>query len=290
MRLNNTLLFIIPATIWGSTWFVIKFQLGTVDPSLSVGYRFVLAGLIIMAYCKVRHISLSFPLVTHLWIGLQGSLLFCLNYWLVYIAEQELNSALMAVLFGFVMFMNILFSRLFMGVKTSGIVYVGAVLGLIGTYLIFYQQLAGMQFSELPIKSTIIGFLSVVFASLGNVTSAANQKRSIPVIPSTGIGMVYGGLIMFMVALLSGAPLTFDISPTYIGSLIYLTIFGSIVAFSTYLTLIGKIGPGRAAYVLVMIPVIAIVISTFYEDYRFTGVTLLGIGLIVVGNIAIIKR
>ncbi len=290
MKLSNTSLFIIPATIWGSTWFVIKFQLGAVDPLWSVGYRFMLAGLLLFIYCKISGINLSFPLIGHLRIALQGALLFGFNYWLVYIAEQELNSALMAVLFGFIMFLNILFSRLFMGTRATANVYLGGLLGLTGTYLIFYQQLQGLELEELPVYSTIIGFISVVIASLGNVTSAANQKSGIAVIPSNAFGMMYGALIMFGVAIFTGIKPAFDVSPSYIGSLIYLSLFGSVAAFGTYLTLIGRIGPGKAAYVLVLIPVIALILSTIFEGYAFSWYALLGVVLILSGNITIINR
>ncbi len=243
-----------------------------------------------MAYCKLRGINLRFSLNTHFRIALQGSLLFGFNYWLVYIAEQELNSALMAVMFGFVMFLNILFSRLFMGTRSTSNVYIGGVLGILGTYFIFYQQLMGLSLEELPIRSTIIGFISVVIASLGNVTSASNQKLNIPVVSSNAWGMIYGSLIMMSVAGINGVAPTFDFSPYYIGSLIYLSLFGSIAAFGTYLTLIGRIGPGKAAYVLVLIPVIALIISTLFEGYAFSWYALLGVALILSGNVTIINR
>lgn len=163
-------------------------------------------------------------------------------------------------------------------------------MGAVGTFLIFYQELKDLSFDELPVNSTLLGILSVVFASLGNVTSAANQSHDIPVIPSNAFGMIYGSLMMFLVALLSGIEPAFDFSAPYISSLIYLSLFGSIAAFGGYLTLIGRIGPDRAAYVLIVIPIIAILLSTMFENYTFSWYALSGIILILTGNLTIIRK
>ncbi len=223
-------------------------------------------------------------------MALQGSLLFGFNYWLVYVAELELTSALIAVLFSGIMSLNIVFSWIFLKRKTTPKVFLGGILGVSGTILIFYQELQGMSVEDLPIESTLIGILSVISASLGNVTSAANQKLDIPVIPSNGYGMLYGSIIMMIVAGVQGIAPTLDYSSSYMISLIYLSVFGSIVAFGAYLTLIGNIGPDRAAYVLIVIPVIALILSTIFEGYNFSWYALIGIVLILSGNLTIIKK
>lgn len=289
-KASNILLFIVPALIWGSTWYVIKFQLGTVDPLWSVCYRFMLGGFLLLLYAAVRRINLKFSLLEHGRMALQGVLLFGVNYWLVYEAEEELTSALVAIAFSTVIFFNIFFGSLFLGRKTAGKVYWGAGLGLLGTFLLFYQDLTGLQYEVIPVFSVIVCVLSVIIASLGNITSAANQSHGIPVIQANGFGMIYGALGMALVATILGITPTFDLSMRYLTSLLYLSFFGSITAFGAYLTLIGRIGPDRAAYVLVSIPVTALAISMVLEDYQLNLIALAGVILILTGNLIVLKK
>lgn len=290
MRLNSTALFAIPALIWGSTFFVIKFQLGTVDPTWSVSYRFILAGIILLAFAKIRKQNLSFSSKQHLQMALQGALLFGFNYWLVYIAEQELISALVAIMFSCIIFLNVFFGKIFLKKIAERKVYIGALLGILGTILLFKQELIGLDSEEIKTFHLTICFISVVIASLGNITSAYNQKTGLPVIQTNAFGMLYGGLIIGLIALFTGKDITFDASIPYLSSLLYLSIFGSIIAFGSYLTLIGKIGADKAGYVLVVIPVIAVALSVVFEDYLLGWHVLIGMVLILAGNIIVLRK
>lgn len=290
MRLTTLPLFLVPTLIWGSTFFAIKFQLGVVSPSWSVSYRFILAGAILLTFCGVMRKNLTFSLKAHLRMLQQGTLLFGINYWLVYIAEQEIISALVAIAFSTIIFMNILFGRIFLKKQVEKKVFVGATFGIIGTVVLFRQELMQIDFDHLPWFHLGLCFSSVVVASLGNITSAINQKNKLPVIQTNAYGMLYGGIITGLVALISQEPITFDDSFTYIASLLYLAVFGSIFAFGSYLTLIGKIGADKAAYVLVVLPLIAVLLSILFEGYEFGWQVLLGIALILGGNVMILKK
>ncbi len=290
MRINNLFLFILPALIWGSTWFVIKFQLGSVPPLYSVSYRFFLASLILLAYSKIAGLNLKFNQKQHARIALQGLLLFGLNYWLVYWSEQYLSSGLVAIFFSTLVFMNIFFSALILKTKIEPKVILGAVLGFGGTILIFYPELARMSFEGKVMEGLIVCTLSVISASLGNITSASNQKFGLPVIQTNAFGMLYGSLMMLTIALVTGANITFDTSTSYIVSLSYLVVFGSVIAFGAYLTLVGKVGASVAGYVIVAVPVIALTISYFFEDYQLTYFTVIGIILIISGNFIVLKK
>lgn len=289
-RNSQVILFIVPALIWGSTWYVIKFQLGQVDPLWSVCYRFLSAGLILLAYALIRKVNLKFSLVEHGRMALQGLLLFGVNYWLVYEAEEELTSALVAIAFSTIIFFNIFFGTLLFRRKTVKKVYLGAGLGLFGTVTLFYNDLTGVQYEALPVYSAVVCVLSVVVASVGNLTSAANQSRGIPVLQANGFGMVYGAVGMALIATFSGIPPTFDFQSDYLFSLLYLSVFGSITAFGAYLTLIGQIGPDRAAYVMITIPVTALVISVFLEGYELNGWSVAGVALILIGNLIVLRK
>ncbi|OEK04718.1 DMT family transporter [Roseivirga misakiensis] len=283
-KVNNVHLFIIPAVIWGSTWYVITFQLGTVDPLLSVSYRFLAGSFIILSYCLIKRKSLNYPLKVHARIALQGSLLFGMNYWLVYQSESLINSGLVAVAFSTIIFFNMIFGAIFLRLKVVSKVISGALLGLLGTAIIFKDELQSFSMGSDSVTGIVLCFLGVASASLGNIVSASNSKINIPVIQSTAFGMGYGGLLMLGIALVVGKTIVFDTSLAYVLSLSYLTIFGSIIAFVTYLTLISKIGPDRAAYAIVLLPLIAVTISTFLEGFNFTVYTALGMSLLLLGN------
>ena len=131
----------------------------------------------------------------------------------------------------------------------------------------------------------ILCIASVMIASLGNVTSGYNSKLKIPVMQSTAFAMLYGAIAMFIVAVVLDRPFTIDWSAPYVFSLIYLVIFGSIIAFNMYLTLISKIGAGKAAYTIVVVPVVAVIISTIFEGFVITEYTIIGMLMLIVGNV-----
>ncbi len=280
----------VPALIWGSTWFVITFQLGEVDPLLSVSYRFLLSGIILLIYSSLKRLDLKFELKEHLFMALQGALLFGCNYWLVYISETYINSALVAITFSTLVFMNIIFNSVILKNPIKRQVIYGAMFGVTGTILIFQQELTALTFEDDTFVGLVFCLCGVLSASLGNITSAFNQRKRLPVIQTNTFGMIYGGTIMMIIALATGKPIAIDTSYSYILSLGYLSIFGSIIAFSTYLTLLGKIGADKGAYVIVVVPVIALVISTIFEGYEITLYAVLGMLLILAGNALALKK
>lgn len=290
MRLSNLFLYLIPVLIWGSTWYAITFQLGDVDPLFSVSYRFFLAGVILILYCLLLGKTLKYSLKQHLWMALQGQLLFGLNYWMVYVSENYLTSALVAIAFSLLIFLNIFFSALLLGDKVHRKVIMGAILGVSGTVLIFWPEIASYELGDNTYVGIVYCGLSIVFASLGNITSAHNQKKKLPVIQTNAFGMLYGSLGMMSIALLSGKWFSFSTDTGYMVSLVYLSIFGSIIAFSTYLTLVGRIGPSKAAYVILVIPIIALIISTIFEGYQLSMYSLGGIALILSGNLVALRK
>lgn len=220
----------------------------------------------------------------------QAVFLFGFNYVFAYYSEQYIASGLVAIIFSTVIFLNVLFGRIFLKSPIRKQVLIGALLGLAGTFLIFQPELSKYEGGDKTSLGILLCIVAIVMASLGNITSAYNQRNKLPVIPTTAIGMMYGGILMFMLALLSGEAPSFDTRPSYIISLIYLAVIGSIAAFSAYLTLIGKIGADRAAYALVVVPVIAIIISMIFENYQMTLIPALGILLLLAGNIFALRK
>ncbi len=288
--MNNFLLYASTVFIWGTTWLGIKFQLGSVDPMISVTYRFTAAAAILFFYCKLHGLNMRFNIKAHLFMALQGVLLFGLNYWLVYLAEVYITSGLVAVVFSTLVFMNIVNGTLFLGSPIRLRVVAGAAVGLAGIGLVFWPEIKAFSLSDKAIYGSLLGLLGTFMASLGNITSARNQKYRLPVIQSNAFGMAYGAVSVCVVCLISGKGFTFDPSFAYIASLIYLSVFGSIVAFGCYLTLVGRIGADRASYASMLFPLVALGISTLFEGYQWSVNSLTGMFLVLFGNVWVLHR
>lgn len=288
--MKNLILFSVSAIIWGSTWLAIKFQLGLVDPIISVSYRFILASFILLLFCRISGLNLKYNVKEHLFIALQGFFLFGINYWLVYLAEVHLPSGLVAVIFSMIIFFNIFNGAIFLRSPIRPRVIAGAALGIFGIGLIFKQDLLSFSLSSDNSLALVIAGLGTLTASLGNITSVHNQKINLPVIQTNAFGMMYGALFMLIISLIMGKHFSFEISYAYIGSLLYLSIFGSIIAFTCYLILLGKIGADKAAYVTLIIPVIALILSTIFEEYTWTLYAFVGVALILIGNMLVLIK
>jgi drug/metabolite transporter (DMT)-like permease len=288
--MKNLSLYAITVLIWGSTWLVITFQFGEVHPILSVAYRFTLAALALLAYAGLRRLSLRFSARQHFFMALQGILLFSLNYLLVYLAELRLTSGLVAVIFSMLVFMNILMGAFFLGTPVRANVVVGALIGLAGISLVFLPELKAFSLEDSNFVGLLLSLAGTLFASLGNIASARNQREGLPVIQTNAFGMGYGALLMFIFALFAGAPFTFEASPRYVISLVYLAIFGSVIAFGAYLTLLGRIGADRAGYSSLLIPIVALGLSTLFEGYQWSAPAIAGVVLVLAGNTLVLAR
>jgi drug/metabolite transporter (DMT)-like permease len=288
MLTHSVSLYFAAVFIWGSTWYAIKFQLGTVPPELSVAYRFAIAAVILFAWCLIRGLPMRFNRGQHLWMALQGLMLFCLNYLIFYWATAELTSGLIAVIFSTIVLMNIVNSALFFRKPIDASMVVGAVIGLLGIALVFWPEIASLRQSDGAVKGLVLSLLGTFIASLGNMISARNQRQRLPVIQGNAFGMAYGALILFLFSAAQGLPFVYENSLPYNLSIIYLALFGSVLAFGSYLTLLGRIGPEKAAYATVLFPLVALGISTLFEGYQWSVLAASGVALVVMGNVLII--
>jgi drug/metabolite transporter (DMT)-like permease len=290
MSVKDSLLYVVTVIIWGSTWIGIKFQLGTVDPMISVVYRFALSSVILLVFCKLRGMTLAFSFLDHAFMALLGLLLFSVNYWLVYVAEVYLTSGLVAVLFSSIVFMNIANGAFFLGAPVERKMVLGAVVGIVGIVLIFMHEIESFDLTDKNLMGVAFGFTSVLLASLGNITSARNSRNNIPVIQANAFGMGYGALTLAVLALFLGKEFDFSMTLPYVASLCYLAVFGSIIAFTSYLTLIRSLGASKASYSIMVVPVVALIISSFAEGYVWSFSAVAGMILVVGGNFLALHR
>jgi drug/metabolite transporter (DMT)-like permease len=283
----NFLLYTTASLIWGSTWLAIKLQLTQVPPILSVAYRFCLAALILLAYCRLTRKRLNFSLNDHRFMALQGFSLFGLSYCGSYLATAYMTSGLVAVVFSTILMWNILNLRIFIGRPVSWRAFWGGILGLSGICIVFWQDLAAFTATS-GLIGLLIALAGAYPASIGNVIGARHAKKGVPVTQANAFGMAYGGLLTLSIHFAMGGTLTMDWSIGYLGPMLYLTLFGSIVAFGCYMLLIGRIGADYAAYVTLLMPIIALVLSTLFEGYRWSVNALAGVTLVLMGNLIIL--
>jgi len=290
MSANILFLYGTTVLIWGTTWLGIKFQLGSVDPMVSVLYRFIAAAMILMAYCKLAGLKMRFRLKDHVFMALQGMFLFSINYWVIYLASVHLTSGLVAVIFSSIVFMNMINGAVLMGSSIRFNVVVGGAIGIAGIAIVFWPDISSFSLSDKAVLGVMLTAVSTFMASLGNIISARHQKYELPVIQTNAYGMVYGVLIMGIIVIVSHKAFNFDMSFRYVGSLFYLAVFGTVIAFGCYLKLIGKIGADRAAYASMLFPIVALAISTVYEGYQWSAHNIIGMVLVLIGNGLVINK
>jgi len=283
----NFLLYTGASLIWGSTWLAIKLQLTQVPPILSVAYRFCLAALILLAYCRLTRKRLNFSLNDHRFMALQGFSLFGLSYCGSYLATSYMTSGLVAVVFSTILMWNILNLRIFIGQPVAWRAFWGGFLGLSGICIVFWQDLAAFTATG-GLIGLLIALAGAYMASIGNVVGARNANKGVPVTQANAFGMGYGGLLTLFIHFAMGGTLTMDWSIGYLGPMLYLTIFGSIAAFGCYMLLLSRIGADYAAYVTLLMPIIALVLSTLFEGYRWSVNALAGVTLVLMGNLIIL--
>ena len=288
--MNNSILYTITVVIWGSTWLAIEYQLGVVEPEVSIAYRYAAAALVLFAWCRFRGLSLRFSVKEHAYFVLLGLLLFCLNYIFAYRAQVHITSALAAIAFSTMLWMNIILSRIFFGTRVTVYVLAGALLGIVGIVVLFAPQIESIAVTDSMFFGSVFALGGALTASFGNMLSQSAQKRRLPVVETNTWGMFYGAILTSFVALASGHEFNFDATFTYISSLAYLAIFGSVIAFGAYLTLLGRIGAHKAGYVTVMFPVVAVILSVVFEGMRLTGTIVTGAALVLLGNLLILKK
>jgi len=286
--MTNLLLYVISVLIWGSTWLAIEFQLGVVAVEVSLAYRYLIAAGLAFAWCALRRLPLRFDWHAHVYFALMGAFMFGLNYMAAYAAQIYITSALNAIGFSAMVWMNIVNARIFLGSRIDRSTAVGAGLGIFGIMIIFWPEVQSISLSDRTFIGACLSLTGALLASFGNVISQAAQQRSLPVMPSTAWGMLYGAILNTGFAVLLGKPFDFDPSPAYLASLLFLAVFGSVVAFGCYLTLLGRIGANRAGYSMVMIPIVALVLSAIFEGLELELNILVGVAIALAGNVAIL--
>ena len=271
LRARVLIPFAIATLIWGSTWLVIRGQLGVVPPTWSVAYRFLIGSVAMFAYAAMTRAPLTLSRDGNIFAAVFGVAQFVLNFNFVYRAEGLITSGLVAVVFALLLVPNALLGRLFLKQHFSGRFLFGSVIALAGVGLLILKEAradtAGVQATLLGVGLTLLGVLS---ASAANIMQGSARAAAMPMAAMLAWGMLWGAMLNAMIALVTvGAPVI-ETTPVYLGGTLYLGVLASAVAFTCYFSVIRAIGPARAAYSSVLTPVLAMVLSTIFEHYRWT--------------------
>jgi len=286
----NALLYFVVLLAWGSSWFAISFQLGDVAPQVSIVWRFLLASIILFIWCYFRGLKLSFPWRDHLsWI-LLGFFLFCVNYICAYFGTFYLASGLVCLIFSTLTLFTVFNGFVFFKKPIRLPILIGAVVGIAGLSVIFSNEISSTDWSVESgvVKGFLWMLLATFFASIGMLLSGQFQARKMPLVQSNAFSMLYGSLILVFYIAVSDVSFSFNTSYSYVISLVYLALIASVIGFGVYLKLVGNIGADKASYVNIFTPTIALLLSTLFENYEWSWVGLIGVLLIIIGNIIVL--
>ncbi len=283
-RLAVLLPFAIVTLIWGSTWIVIRDQLGTVPPSWSVSYRFLIAGIGMLAYAAWRGERITLDARGWAFAGALAVLQFCLNFNFVYRAEEHITSGLVAVVFALLLVPNAILGRIFLGTQLGPRLLVGSAVAMAGVALLFVHEARvdpnGPAESMIGIGITMMG---VMAASVANVLQGTQTARRYPMVPMLGVAMLIGAGVDAIIAWTLHGPPVIEWRAGYLFGLLYLGVFASAIAFTLYFGVLRIIGPAKAAYSSVIVPVIAMLLSTLFEGYRWSPLAAGGAVLAMAG-------
>ena len=283
--MSTSALYAVCILIWGTTWFAITAQIDVLAPELGVAIRFGLAALVLTGVCRVRRIPLRFPRRVQLLILAQGLLGFYASYVCVYQAERFVASGVVAVGYAASPLAGLLLARLFLGTRMSARVALGGVAGIAGVVLIFWHEFTRLAATDEVLWGAELTMVSVLLASLSTVAASAYHRMGVSGWGPLAWAMAWGAGAALLHALVLGTPWNWSWRPAFIGSLAYLAMFGSILAFGAYYALVHRVGPAKAGYIGVLTPVVALVVSSLFENFLWTGLTVAGIALAILGNV-----
>jgi drug/metabolite transporter (DMT)-like permease len=281
----NLFLYVMTVLIWGTTWIAIKWQLGVVPAPVSIACRFWLAAIVLFALLKIMRRPIWPPRAAWRFLAAQGIALFCVNFLCFYYAESVVPSGLVAVVFSTAPLLNSLNGRLFMGRPLQPTAIVGAVLGLAGILCLSLQQMAGHLDDHAAWLGLAVAFAGTMCFSAGNLLSSRMQSMGLHPIVTNSWAMLIGASVLTVGSLAAGLPFALEPDARYLGALVYLAVPGSVIGFTAYLMLVGRIGPERAAYCTVLFPFVALAVSTVFEGYRWSALAVVGLVLVVAGNL-----
>lgn len=275
--------------IWGTTWYAITLQLGAVAPLASIVWRFGLASALLFLCCVIARQKLRLTRAQHLAALGQGAFAFSISYSFTYASEAHVASAIVAVTFASLTFINLVLFRLAAGQKAAAASWGGAILGVVGVVVLSGGEVLSAGFDREAALGVGLALIAVTASAFGNFFAWRGQNHGSAAIPSTAWAMAYGTGLLALYGLATGVEFTIDPNLTYVGSLLYLSVFGSVIAFGLYFTIARMIGYAMASYVSALTPPVAMLVSVLFEGAHFGWSALAGLVLVLSGQALMIR-
>jgi len=290
MTKSDIVLYVITVLIWGSSWIATHYQAAMIAPEVSIVWRYGLATPLMFAVAAYRGEGLRYGLAAHGTFVALGLCIFSVNYMLFYHAAQHVSSGLLSIEFTLAAVGNVLLSAVVFGTRIERRAIIGGIIGIAGVAAMFYPQIKGLSLDGGALLGFVLGLVATSCFCFGNMVSLAAKRRKLPVFATLSWAMLYGTVIVALVGVAKGEAFVIDWSPIYLGSLVYLVLLASVVGFGTYFTLLNRIGAARAGYSTVLYPVVALAVSTWLEDYRWTPLAIAGLAAVLFGVILVLRQ
>ncbi|MEJ6476505.1 DMT family transporter [Pseudoalteromonas piscicida] len=282
--MKNLFLYTITVLIWGSTWLAIEYQLGSINEFVSLFYRFGLAAICMWAFVLYKRLPMRFCRRDHGFFVLLALCNFGANYLFLYWAQAHLTSAMASIAFSLLLVVNIVNTKLFFAKPIAKRIYFGASLGTLGIVSLFWHDLVAFDLQSEAFMGLSLALLGTVVASLGNMVSVRNSNQQIDVMAGNAWGMLYSAIMLATYIAFSEHQFVNQAPASYWWSLIYLSVFGTVIAFGCYFSLLKNIGPEKASYLIVLFPFVAVALSTLFEGFEWQQNTFIGFILVILGN------
>ena len=273
----NIVLFLITATIWGSSWLIITFQLHACSVAVAIGWRFCLASLVLAVGCGITRTSLRIAPRHFGLLALLGLTLFGFNYWLVYLAEVRLPSGLVALSFTILIAYNMIGESLFFKRSFNRVALVGVGVGVSGLILVYFDYLPPAETRTQTTGAMMLAIGGALCASVGNLLAEKVVQTRLQMVPMMSLAMGIGGVSMLALAAISGDSLALPTSPIFLSGFLFLTLVGTVLGFLAYFALIVRVGASRAAYTTLGMPIIALGLSTMFEGLQWQTLSVIGV-------------
>jgi drug/metabolite transporter (DMT)-like permease len=282
-------LFATVALVWGSSFLPLRLQLGVVAPEVSGVWRFAIASAVMFGWLLLAGHRLRFAPADHGRFIVLGALLFSFNFASAYYSGFYLTSGLIAVVFSLASVINPLMAATIAKKLPEPRILFGAVLGVAGVALVFGPEILVVEASSGTAIGLGLGLAATILFCTGNMFSAAYQRDGLPVLAANAWGMLYGALWFAAIALVRGEAFTVEWNARYLLSIAWLAIPSTVIGFAAYVTLLGRVGAGRASYSTVLIPIVALAMSTLFEGYQWTLPAAVGVLFVLIGNVVVLS-
>ncbi|KGJ96450.1 DMT family transporter [Colwellia psychrerythraea] len=278
-------LYVLMIFVWGFSWIAIKWQHGSVAMEVSIFYRFLFAAVVMFVIGKLFHKLQSVSMKDQKYFALQGLCLFCCNFLFFYSSTLYIASGLTAVIMATAPILNAIHGRILYRTKVNNNFYLGVAVGLTGITSLFAGDLLTTSWSEEVFLGMFYALAGTWCFSIGNMISIRNTQNKIQPFTATSYAMVYGCIALLIIVLFKELSFEIVFNTRYVASLAYLAIPASVIGFTVYLLLVDRIGANNAAYLLVITPIVALIISSIFESYQWTVFSTVGLLCVVLGNV-----